>query len=1369
RFKLIRSAPYPDNGGHAEEVFHTRGIRIRLNNQNSNPSGHDATATGRARGTMEAAAALLRSGEIKKRLAGITALLGHLQDGSHASLSEDVQLAVFPDVLACLKDHNFKITVSALEILELLVPKVADHTLRSYNKVLWVNLIERLGDSKIQVREKAVDVVVALSGVLGIQPVLEKVDRVLILTADDVAKRQACCHHKNWRAREQSLYCIWRIMEEHNLFGSMKDDALDNVVNLLEDSSKEVRNAAIVALEKFYTHLGPSLLTTQSYSPSIHSSTRSSAKSVVSSASKSRDPLAQYGLSARSFDRSPSQSSTSSTKSASDRATFGGSIQSTAVSDRDMQKELAKISDDLALSNDWAKRVDALHALQKLTSLYCASGPAIASQFSQSLRSIRERLCEQVGDLRSSVVREACLCIQTIAKSLQDEFNSHAEYFIASLLKVTYVTIQVISTSADNCIRVIIESTKIGYTRVIQKYVLVGNCFKQLFIQLTRASDSPKGPDREAKSFEPTASHISPWFFSTGVQATFTILLYIELITQTLPLVLQDAFAEVRAQARKCYWALHAFSQQDADDVFQQLDPSTQRAVLENTMKDQQSLSRQSLDQKGASRELTSDTSSMAHPGVAAPSKDKSIVVTHSSSLKASRVLQSSGSGDEGGLLAGRSMAASGPRRVLGAATIDGTSEGRGILSQGAQRVGLGGARSSEDTSTGESSRRFGKGLPLRVPQVPKSGKSSSDSRNDGSTTVPPAARAQRVPFSADGDVTGVKRPAEPLDGPKRCVVAVPQPASSNSDGEMPAKMSAPVATIVQPKQQLADSFDEAMASLESNQWSIRLDAVESLTSFVRRSLDGVNDNAPGLSKKRTKVDERVLAAFVRHLSDPHYRVAQAVIKNFVVILRAFTEDQVQAHIKVLLPRVFQKHSDSKEAFRSGAKELLNVLANELDPSHLLASVLPLLTDGNNMKMRSSVCQYVRKLLPLATGYFKQNNGGNHMRMLLTKLSQVLEGDTPVAVATACGDVIQDAAKLYGSELEEALPLLPPTKRATLLRVMKGRNIVSLNPAKKSGQPASNIMSSSKRSTSSVDAESDNQAMEDVDNGVRESEKPRKTDVQSPPASTQSAHEPVQPVRWAPETSRFQSPTRILSKKDDFPAPSLLQSQHTHLDEYLTILSDNNAADRTRILAMHKIRKLMESESRSFWDRHFGRTLFSLLDTCNEPELAAMKLLQTLITRFPAFAQQYRKTITVRLIDCIGPNVDMRSHLVESILDHIIRSSTAPEEATEWMLPFVSTTGPPALQIVLRLVKAALETIETRNVQLQHASVDAILHPLVKKLVHPSSDVRKNAVDCLVAFHFAARDDTTLPSFLQQNVDVTKKKLQPKRPPRITH
>lgn len=224
----------------------------------------------------------------------------------------------------------------------------------------------------------------------------------------------------------------------------------------------------------------PSSLTSilSSYDLPVSSSTSSMARYLESvrqrelSASLAAKAAADAAAAAASGAFSPSQSSTTSSKSGDRSATDAAST----MSERELQRDMASIYDQLHLDNDWSKRVNGLKSLQQLTQRCsrATDSTAVLVQLSHAIKSVRERLCEQVADLRSSVSREACVTIQTLAKVLRDDFNAHAESCLSALLKATYVTIQIISTSADACIRGVIESTKNGYVRFIHKCVRVG-------------------------------------------------------------------------------------------------------------------------------------------------------------------------------------------------------------------------------------------------------------------------------------------------------------------------------------------------------------------------------------------------------------------------------------------------------------------------------------------------------------------------------------------------------------------------------------------------------------------------------------------------------------------------------------------------------------------------------------------------------------------------------------------------------------------------------------------------------------------------------------------------------------------------------
>ncbi|TMW64277.1 hypothetical protein Poli38472_012899 [Pythium oligandrum] len=1100
---------------------------------------------------MEATAALLRATQIKKRLAGVTTLLELLQTQADETASETLA-SLLVDVLPCLKDHNFKVAVTSLEILSLLLPRVGGSTLRGVFKTLWLSLVERLGDSKLQVREKAVDVVVVLTDLVGISAVFERL--------------KPCVRHKNWRTREQTVHALWRCLEHHNQMRAMKNAVLDEIVMLLEDSAKEVRDAAMLGLEKMYEHIGASLMydLESKNIRSGHMKTLTEKLGGGQPAVQEHQEIpvrynpvqkvdAPLSSTARFLDAIKNKQYNFENVPTSNTAAMNNPSQSfeptppaspecspspepvlavepvpvSGISDRDVQRELAKLQSGLKIDNDWSVRVESLKSLQRLAHR-CSGHPNALTALAHGFRSVRELVCAQVGDLRSSVSREACQTLHTLAEVLQDEFNAHAEHCIASTMKATYVTIQVISTAADSSIRGMIESTESGYKNVINR-LIDGAKTRNQVLRLNSVC-----------YLTLTLEQWSVPFLSK----------HLDIFLQILPALLHDALAEVRAQARKCFWALHRLFSQEADELFDRLDTSTQKNLRDDPAR---------------------------HGGNAVEVIDRALEQTRASSPQ-------------------------------------------------------------------------GRGLP--------------DTRGD------------------------------------------------------------------------------------------------------------------------KKVDERVLIALIRHMADPHYRVAQAALKSLLSCLSVSSEHQVSPFLKTIMPRLFQKFIDPKESIRSLARETLEYLMSAYDASLLIGHVVQQLTDGSNMKLKAAVCHYLKSLLPGAREYIQQSPNNTNMRILLTKIAQLLEGDVPVAVSSAGSELLQVATSLFTSEVEASLPLLAPMKRATLNKVLKDRGIVLSLSNVGSSSTISSSMSVTKSTTefAAADNNADQKSPTTANSRKRQAQSPLKASG-SPVISGRMESERLSPVvvtdvhrvGATPPSSATTPDNQLsyakLSAMSDF--ATMLSSGSTksaaeQFEELLAILGDNNTVEAERISAIHKMTSFIKSETAVFWDRYFPRVLSLLLEAAGDRDVNAIRLLQRLLRAQPQYSQEYLHPILLGLLDSVTGQVDLAAHLSELTLTDVVRaaaSSSSWEATLELLIRLLPTHEPPVLQVLLLLLRTALDAIIGRKAndhlsKLQSSEWSTkLLAPLVSKLQHSSSDVRKRTVDVLVAYYFASGENDVLSSFLAEHVDGTRRRL----------
>jgi hypothetical protein len=441
--------------------------------------------------------------------------------------------------------------------------------------------------------------------------------------------------------------------------------------------------------------------------------------------------------------------------------------------------------------------------------------------------------------------------------------------------------------------------------------------------------------------------------------------------------------------------------------------------------------------------------------------------------------------------------------------------------------------------------------------------------------------------------------------GPKRLpVVSMPSPTASNASssrtnssrggdsGDVKAKpaRAATVKPVERPKTAPAplpvpDRLEEALRNIESRSWSTRLEAAE----YVGRMLEKRVDQIASGPSTGSKVDGRILLAFMKHLSDAHYRVSQGVLKNFLPLLKLANNcERLVPHLKTVLPKLFQKFIDTKESIRGVAKENLEYIASAVDSSTLAALVIAMLGDGSNMKVKAAMCHYLRELLPGAEGYMKHGTSNSHMRAFLLKIALLMDSDVPVSVSSACGDLVAAAAQLYGPEMEVALGLLPPSKRLVVSKALKAKRIV-LNLGSSLRPPLSSA--AAPHSTRSRDDDDDNHNMEPrsarpersrkrpESPSVSSSSPPRQNSQKRINTTSQPASEDPRPSRQPATVEAVKPADAVLVHKTvsgdaSFSRSTLRSSPGTdekkslQLEDLLHILEQNNlsAADVKRAL-----------------------------------------------------------------------------------------------------------------------------------------------------------------------------------------------------------
>ncbi|XP_033181383.1 CLIP-associating protein 1-A-like isoform X14 [Mastacembelus armatus] len=476
-----------------------------------------------------------------------------------------------------VNSSNFKVVLLGMEILSALVSRLQERFRTQVGTVL-PSLIDRLGDAKDQVRDQ---------------------DQALLLKIMDQAANPQYVwermvggfKHKNNRTREGLCLCLISTL---NVFGSQSltlSKIVPHICNLLGDPTSQVRDGAMNCLVEIYRHVGERVRMDlgkkglpQSRLNVIFSKfdeVQRSGNMVLSpvsdknfedddsvdggrslSSSKGASLSGRKPVSMGSFRR---PGSASGTKSAGRDGSGAGAVDEEdfiqafedvptvqIYSNREVEEAMTKIRDVLSDDKkDWELRVA---ALKKMRSLLLA-GAAEFDGFPQQLRLMEAAFKLSAKDLRSQVVREACITLGHLSSVLGSRFDHAAEAIMPTLLNLVPNSAKVIATSGVAAIRLILRRTH--FPRLIP--IITSNC-------------TSKSVAVRRRCFEFLDLLLQEW-------QTSCLERHGAVLMETIKKGIHDADAEARAVARKCYWGFHGHFSREAEHLFQGLESSYQKAL----------------------------------------------------------------------------------------------------------------------------------------------------------------------------------------------------------------------------------------------------------------------------------------------------------------------------------------------------------------------------------------------------------------------------------------------------------------------------------------------------------------------------------------------------------------------------------------------------------------------------------------------------------------------------------------------------------------------------------------------------------------------------------------------------------------------
>ncbi|XP_017922627.1 PREDICTED: CLIP-associating protein 2 isoform X6 [Capra hircus] len=502
--------------------------------------------------------------------------------GAIPDLEEDLaRLSKTVDALTgWVGSSNYRVSLMGLEILSAFVDRLSTR-FKSYVAMVIVALVDRMGDAKDKVRDEAQTLILKL---------MDQVAPPMYIWEQLASGFK----HKNFRSREGVCLCL---IETLNIFGAQPlvlSKLVPHLCILFGDSNSQVRDAAILAVVEIYRHVGEKvrvdlykrgipparlemilakfdevqnsggMILSVCKDKSFDDEESVDGNRPSSAASAFKVPAPKTSGNPVNSARKPGSAGGPKVGGASKEGGAGAvdeddfikaftDVPSVQIySSRELEETLNKIREILSDDkHDWDQRAN---ALKKIRSLLVA-GAAQYDCFFQHLRLLDGALKLSAKDLRSQVVREACITVAHLSTVLGNKFDHGAEAIVPTLFNLVPNSAKVMATSGCAAIRFIIRHTHVP--RLIP--LITSNC-------------TSKSVPVRRRSFEFLDLLLQEW-------QTHSLERHAAVLVETIKKGIHDADAEARVEARKTYMGLRNHFPGEAETLYNSLEPSYQKSL----------------------------------------------------------------------------------------------------------------------------------------------------------------------------------------------------------------------------------------------------------------------------------------------------------------------------------------------------------------------------------------------------------------------------------------------------------------------------------------------------------------------------------------------------------------------------------------------------------------------------------------------------------------------------------------------------------------------------------------------------------------------------------------------------------------------
>ncbi|XP_060915438.1 CLIP-associating protein 2 isoform X26 [Labrus mixtus] len=517
-----------------------------------------------------------------------------------------------------VNSSNYKVALLGIDICGAFLDRMGER-FKGYLGTVVPALVDRLGDGKDQVRENSQALIL----------------RCMEQTASPTyvwEKLLPGFKHKNFRCREGICLCLSAALSVYGAQPLSLSKLVPHICTLTGDQNPQVREASMTTLVDIYRHVGERVRADLGkrglpaarlqtlfarFDEALNSGNMALSPSHDrnfeddDSVDGNRSSSAQAAFKVPKVPKKPAESSAARRPSATggklvSKESAGGideedfikaftDVPSVQIySSRDLEDNLNKIreicSDD---KHDWDQRAN---ALKKFRSLLVA-GANTYDCFYQHLRLLDGAFKLSAKDLRSQVVREACVTVAHLSTVLGNKFDHGAEAIVPVLFNLIPNCAKVMASSGVSAIRIIIRHTHVP--RLIP--LITSNC-------------TSKSVSVRRRCYDFLDLLLQEW-------QTHSLERHTSVLVESIKKGIRDADSEARVEARKAYWGLRNHFPGEADALYNSLESSYQR-TLQSCLKSSGSVASLPQSDRSSSSSQESLNRPLTSKWSAAPCRD---------------------------------------------------------------------------------------------------------------------------------------------------------------------------------------------------------------------------------------------------------------------------------------------------------------------------------------------------------------------------------------------------------------------------------------------------------------------------------------------------------------------------------------------------------------------------------------------------------------------------------------------------------------------------------------------------------------------------------------------------------------------------